>query len=177
MIKTSNLPIDLMEVTKLAVEHYLDRYFKKRTRDRIDEIKIIFKNVGPRGVEELAYASYEDNEGRLPTEFLIEFNATYIDIPVREYLITLMHEMTHILQYAEGRLKSNHLSYKWMGKKFDETGYDYWNLPWEREALAIELGAYATFADKYPELRLERWKPTYEGRKDSGWEYPVKSTT
>lgn len=171
---TSNIPRDLLEVTKLAVDFYVNRYFKKRTRDRIDVIKICFRKGT---TDDLAYASYEDNDRKLPVEFMIEFNNMYRDTPVREYLITLFHEMTHILQYAEGRLKSSHLHFVWENVRWDDFKQIYWDCPWEREALSIELGAYTQFSDAHEYLGLKRWRPTYSGRAESGWEFPVKSTT
>ncbi|AMQ65995.1 hypothetical protein AAY80_057 [Stenotrophomonas phage vB_SmaS-DLP_6] len=166
IIKTSNVPIDLLDVTRDAVQFYVDTYFTARTKKRMDTITIAFRKFTG---DELAMASCEDNEGRLPVEFLVEFSQKHRDIPVREYLITLFHEMTHIHQYATGRLKNRHLYCMWEGERWGYEDKDYWDLPWELEAMSIETGAYVKFFEARPAYDLGRWKPTYLGRKASGW--------
>jgi hypothetical protein len=170
IIRTSNIPFDLVEVTRMAVKFYVDRYYTKRAKDRCEEILVAFRAGGP--ADNLAYASCEELYNRLPNEFLIEFNNKNRDIPVRDYLITLFHEMTHIKQYAYGHLKLRHGYDIWKGERWDTekaTEDDYWAFPWEREARAIELEAYKAFVEANPKLNLERWKPTYIGRAESGW--------
>lgn len=166
IIKTSNVPHDLLDITRDAVGFFVDRYFDKRTKNRIGTITIAFRKFTG---DELAMASSEDNEGRLPTEFLVEFNNANRDIPVRDYLITMYHELTHIRQYATGKLKNRHLYCIWEGKKYGYTDIDYWEQPWELEAMAMELGAYTNFNTARPKYQLSRWKPTYKGRAESGW--------
>lgn len=53
-------------------------------------------------------------------------------LSVHEMISTLFHEMVHVKQYTEGRLKQVGV---WLGKKY-ECAYD--QLPWEQEAFEIE---------------------------------------
>lgn len=176
MIQTSNLPYDLLKVTKQAVEFYIDRYFDKRTKNRVELVVIAFRKMED---DSLAVAGIDDEYlslRRLPREFLIEFNNIYRDIPIRDYLITLFHEMTHLHQYATGRLRPyNEESLKWEGEVMKVTEENYWDLPWEREAMAIESGAYVRFADVHPEYDLGRWRPSFAGRSLSDWGKPLKN--
>ncbi len=174
MIRTSNIPHDLLDITKQATEFYIKTFVHKRSAKRIQEIKIGFKNfTGQEDVdaaEDIAWATYEDDDrGRLPSEFVIAFNNKYRDIPIRDYLCILFHELTHMNQYLSGRLKARHLINVWEGEKIDPSKVDYWDHPWEREAIAMETVAYAKFDTAFPHLGLRQWKPTYLGRAASGW--------
>ena len=165
MIKTSNLPLDLLDVSRMAVRFYVDQYFTKAAIKRLESITLAFRKMSD---GELGNAHYEENGRKLPCEFTIEFNNDNRDIPVRDHLHTLMHEMTHVKQYADGRLKLRHLHDLWEGQRFDPTK-DYWSQPWEVEAQGIEVSAYQLFTEKHPELQLERFRPVYEGRAASNW--------
>ena len=166
-LRTNNVPDDLKEVTKIAVKFYFDRYFTKRMKSRTELIKVSFRKQY--NDENLAFAGpFDLDTPRLPTTFQVVFNDKYRDIPVREYLITLFHELTHVKQYCSGDLKSRPGYCVWKNEKIDPDT-EYWDEPWEREALSIELGAYSLFHAAHPELHLDRWKPTFLGRAQTDW--------
>ena len=172
IIKTSNLPLDLLDVTREAIEFFVETYFDKRMKNRTELITVAFRKFTG---DDLACASpVDDGERRLPREFLIEVNNMYRDIPVREYVVTLMHEMVHVKQYCCGDLKQVHLKSLWKGQEIDEAKVDYWDHPWEREAMAIEYGAYTKFVEAKPQYELLQFKPTYTGRAETGWKPPVR---
>lgn len=180
-VKTSNVPVDLLDVTRLAVQFFTDNYLKKRTKSRYLTCTVAFRSEKTIGSDALAVTSAEEDGNRLPCDFLIEFSNKYRDIPIREYLITLFHELVHVKQYAEGRLKLRHKYNVWekQAYHFDHEDEDlYWDLPWEREAMSIEHGAYSKFSRKHAELGLESYRPSYLGRSLSEWKRtPIKSTT
>ena len=172
IIKTSNIPVDLLDVTRASVNFFVDTYFDKRMKNRTESITVAFRSFTG---DDLACAlPVEDGERRLPREFLIEVNNMYRDIPVRDYVVTLMHEMVHVKQYCNGDLKQVHLKSLWKGQEVDEMKVDYWDHPWEREAMSIEYGAYTKFVEANPAFGLLQFKPTYTGRAATGWKSPAR---
>ena len=67
-------------------------------------------------------------------EFLIEINKR---LGVKSIIKTVIHEMIHVKQYAEGRLTQT----EWMGKPHPDLPYR--ELPWEIEAYAKERELYS----------------------------------
>ncbi len=70
-------------------------------------------------------------------EFLIEINNRMREISI---IKTVLHEMIHVKQYAEGRLTQT----EWMGKPHPDLPYR--ELPWEIEAYAREQELYSYVA-------------------------------
>lgn len=58
---------------------------------------------------------------------------------VKDIVITLLHEMKHVEQYATGRLDQD----KWLGEPRPQV--DYYDQPWEQEAYQFEREAYERF--------------------------------
>lgn len=175
-IRTLHIPADLLHVTKLAVNFYVARYFNNRVKNRMESITVAFRKQKGDNLA-VAFATpwkpYPTPDLKLPIKFDVEFNKMYEDIPVREYLITLFHELSHVRQYASGDLKIRPGYDIWKGEKFVHGTVNYWDEPWEREALSIELGAYTLFHEKYLELGLKRFKTVYSGRALSDWGNPI----
>ena len=67
-------------------------------------------------------------------EFLIEINSRMREISI---IKTVLHEMIHVKQYAEGRLTQT----EWMGRPHPDLPYR--ELPWEIEAYAREQELYS----------------------------------
>lgn len=76
---------------------------------------------------------YADHVG--PYEFDIAINpkASRTDFTK---LRTLFHELTHVEQFATGRLASTEKGWFWMGDNMDHVAYE--EQPWEIEANAVE---------------------------------------
>ena len=70
-------------------------------------------------------------------EFLIEINNRMREISI---IKTVLHEMIHVKQYAEGRLTQT----EWMGRPHPDLPYR--ELPWEIEAYAREQELYSYVA-------------------------------
>ena len=67
-------------------------------------------------------------------EFLIEINSRMREVSI---IKTVLHEMIHVKQYAEGRLTQT----EWMGRPHPDLPYR--ELPWEIEAYAREQELYS----------------------------------
>jgi hypothetical protein len=86
--------------------------------------------------KEMGFCNPIDFEERSPREFELLLNR---NMPKREQLITIAHEMVHIKQFALNEFKvfDNH-EYKWRGKKVRHPRKKHFDLPWEKEAIASE---------------------------------------
>ncbi len=82
-----------------------------------------------------------DNRNHRKFEILLNYNASR-----KNQIITLLHEMTHVKQYARKQLICYSVNnFKWLGKKMLTDANEYDNLPWEIEARLAEtflLGLY-----------------------------------
>ena len=67
-------------------------------------------------------------------EFLIEINSRMREVSI---IKTVLHEMIHVKQYAEGRLTQT----EWMGRPHPDLPYR--EVPWEIEAYAREQELYS----------------------------------
>lgn len=79
---------------------------------------------------------------------------------IRSIFITAAHEMVHAKQYLSGELadsrKSIHYSI-WKGKQIHIRALNYYDLPWEIDALGREYGLYRRFVEKYKIGHIHRW--------------------
>jgi hypothetical protein len=82
------------------------------------------------------YCSPTDFECRLHREFEILINSQISKI---NQVKTLVHEMVHLKQFAKGEFKQyQNESYSWLGKRMQISSEDYYNMPWEIEAVEME---------------------------------------
>jgi hypothetical protein len=177
---TSNIPKDLLKITPIAVQFFIDHYFDPFSKERVEEIAIRFwKDLYDEAGDTIAYCDFEedeDNPDGLPDCFNIIFNDNkYRDVRHKVYLKTLFHELCHADQYLSGRLQQkedNNEEKKpynlWNGKRFEDD-HDYWKQPWEIEAYGTEETAYNKFVELYPELKQKRNKQRYNGRFGVAW--------
>lgn len=79
-----------------------------------------------------------------PTEFLLELDQ---DANYKRALIAAAHEFTHIKQLAFGEKQQSldGMRVRWMGQLMDPNELNYYDLPWEIEALGREYGLYERF--------------------------------
>lgn len=180
VIKTSNVPPELLTLTKYAAEFFSNEFYTAAQRKRIDEIKVTFLKL-PKKDDALAYCDYELPERGFPRDFSIEYNDTrYRDINIRTYISTLFHELTHVRQFAMGELRpGKNDGTIWKGKYFpSKTPYSHH--PWEHEAYGLQCTAYQIFVEKHKHMKLHLFSPKCNGRKRSGWKaikFPSKPTT
>lgn len=129
----------LKTLARDAVKHAAVNFFDKRILDNL-EISIKFDNQLLATTGDVAQMEWMDNNVRARV-----FNL-YVDGNLNNFLkiLSLMHEMVHVKQYAKGELfqslKDCNL-HKWNRKEWiDETKMSYWELPWEIEAHGREKG-------------------------------------
>lgn len=166
-IRTSGVPKDLQRITKEGVKFFCENFLHPKTYANIEEIKICF--VERKGTD-IACAGPEDAEEARPRLFTIEFNKLYLDIRIREYLVALFHELTHVRQFATGQLRDlQDGSTNWRGKNYPEDT-PYWLQPWELEAQGMEKTVEQMFHAARPEWNIKsRFPRKYNGRAGSGW--------
>ena len=87
----------------------------------------IFADVGVKG------------SARYPRSFDMRITDT---LNHKRTLMTLAHEFTHIKQYAKGELRDVGNKTRWMGESIDSETINYYDYPWEIEALGREIGLY-----------------------------------
>jgi len=98
-------------------------------------VTVIVKNSNLKRYE-WGYCGPTDWHNRKHREFeiLLNYNASR-----KNQIITLLHEMAHVKQYARSQLICyGHNSFKWLGKKVLTESNEYVNLPWEIEAVQAE---------------------------------------
>lgn len=167
--RTSNVPEDLREITKTAISFFVKTFCDAKTASHLVGVKVSFIKFPKEHKESLAWCDYKRVAVGAPTEFKICYNDRLKDMRLREYLLTLFHELTHMRQFASGQLKDlEDGRTKWKGKVFAEDT-NYWLLPWEQEAQGMEMTAYQLFAKAFPEYKLKRFSVRYLGRRRSAW--------
>ena len=98
-------------------------------------------------------------------EFSIEIKK---DLPMREKMIVLMHELVHMKQHIAGELEFGGIiigkdglkckTTTWMGVEFDEEGTDYFDRPWEIEAFGRQLGLFIRWVESIDEGHHKKWQ-------------------
>ena len=75
-----------------------------------------------------------------PREFDIEIDN---QLPIHQYIQTLLHELWHVYQHVKGDLKDRYGKRCWKG--VDHSKIDYENQPWEKEAVKMEKILYREY--------------------------------
>ncbi len=90
------------------------------------------------------------------------------DLPMREKMIVLMHELVHMKQHIAGELDFGGLiidkdgmkckTTMWMDEEVDENSIDYFDRPWEIEAFGRQLGLFIRWVEDIGEGNLKKWQ-------------------
>jgi len=90
-------------------------------------------------------------------DFLIEVKK---DLPIREKMIVLMHELVHVKQHISLEIKYNASNDEttWQNKKFVNSYIDYWDRPWEIEAYGRQLGLFLCWVKSIGEDHYKKWQ-------------------
>lgn len=140
---------------RFAVKLFSEQLFSRRLRESLD-IAIIFQHdllssEGMHGRCDPDPDFYEPD--RNPRNFCIQIDSKQ---SVKNIFRTLAHEMVHVKQFAQGRLKEypkNNARFRWEGKIFvidNSSDEQYFFSPWEIEAFGYEEGLY--------NILMTRWK-------------------
>jgi hypothetical protein len=105
----------------------------------ISDCVIVTQNFRRFTKQDKHFAAYMQQDG--DCDFTLTFDRNIVNDPDPLYYIeTLAHELTHVAQYASGKMVDGCGSIVyWDGQAIDESTADYWLLPWEVEAREKQL--------------------------------------
>ena len=138
-----------------AVEFAMAKFFDVKDLDKYISVDVDFTNLDVEG------HCIDAGDG----EFSIEIKK---DLPMREKMIVLMHELVHMKQHIAGELEFGGIiigqdglkckTTTWMGAEFDEEGTDYFDRPWEIEAFGRQLGLFIRWVESIDEGHHKKWQ-------------------
>lgn len=123
-----------------ALDFFVATLFSRQMYKHLS-VKVAFKN-NLDTIHGLIYIDDYNTTGK-PRSFVIEVNRKD---PENEIIQTLAHEVVHMRQYVYGHLNEN-MSY-WKGKKVNSDKINYFDQPWEIEAIAVGNLLYDLFVLK-----------------------------
>lgn len=146
-----------------AVKHAAMNFFDKRILENL-EISIKFDSKLMAETGDVAQMEWVDNHVRARVFSIV------IDKNINTFLkiISIMHEMVHVKQYAKGELfqslKECNL-HKWNRKEWvNDEKVSYWELPWEIEAHGREKGmllSWMNSTDLLSEEEKQEWRAKF----------------
>ena len=138
-----------------AVEFAMAKFFDVKDLDKYISVDVDFTDLDVEG--------HCINAG--DGEFSIEIKK---DLPMREKMIVLMHELVHMKQHIAGELEFGGIiigkdglkckTTTWMGAEFDEEGTDYFDRPREIEAFGRQLGLFIRWVESIDEGHHKKWQ-------------------
>ena len=138
-----------------AVEFAMAKFFDVKDLDKYISVDVDFTDLDVEG------HCIDAGDG----EFSIEIKK---DLPMREKMIVLMHELVHMKQHIAGELEFGGIiigkdglkckTTTWMGAEFDEEGTDYFDRPWEIEAFGRQLGVFIRWVESIDEGHHKKWQ-------------------
>lgn len=110
-------------------------------------LDVYLKDYGTK-FEDYGFCHPTGNDGERcdrPRYFEIELHCGQ---KLRPFLETVAHEMVHVKQYAQSELYHNHKMWRWQGK-WHKKELEYWEQPWEIEAIGREAGLFIMWSQHY----------------------------
>lgn len=141
-----------LETIAEAIEFFLDNLLKRCTLEYRLRIKVYFRTGITNSKKQPAYGQAWTTVGKDGVAtFHIELESK---MPFLCILATLAHEVTHVTQFATGRLQSVSNEWFWEGKSY---GFDPYSgeeaidtqLPWEYHADCKEVELVRKFVKQY----------------------------
>jgi len=150
-----NASTELKSYVVSAVEFAMAKFFDVKDLDKYISVDVDFTDLDVEG------HCIDAGDG----EFSIEIKK---DLPMREKMIVLMHELVHMKQHIAGELEFGGIiigkdglkckTTTWMGAEFDEEGTDYFDRPWEIEAFGRQLGLFIRWVESIDEGHHKKWQ-------------------
>ena len=150
-----NASTELKSYVVSAVEFAMAKFFDAKDLDKYISVDVDFTDLDVEG------HCIDAGDG----EFSIEIKK---DLPIREKMIVLMHELVHMKQHIAGELEFGGIiigqdglkckTTTWMGAEFDEEGTDYFDRPWEIEAFGRQLGLFIRWVESIGEGHHKKWQ-------------------
>ena len=154
-INVYNASTKLESYVVSAVEFAMAKFFDVKDLDKYISVDVDFTDLDVEG------HCIDAGDG----EFSIEIKK---DLPMREKMIVLMHELVHMKQHIAGELEFGGIiigkdglkckTTTWMGAEFDEEGTDYFDRPWEIEAFGRQLGLFIRWVEDIDEGHHKKWQ-------------------
>jgi len=139
---------NVRKYVEIATWNYAERLMGKRLMKTLS-IKIDLHRtlLSKDGMEGSCIWDEWDDLKKTPRDFHIELDST---INIREILINLAHEMTHVKQWVKGEMYeyANPNEVRWMKKKYDMSNMDYYDYPWEIDAFGRQLGLFVRMCEE-----------------------------
>jgi hypothetical protein len=130
---------------KDLIEFTADKFFSKRLQKNLI-INVHFKRNLLKKKAVYGDCIWEDQHYR-PREFTIRLDSS---INIAMMLNTLAHEMVHVKQWALGEMyqmqRRDHM-HKFHNQVYDTGKLNYWDFPWEIEALGRAIGITSQWAE------------------------------
>ena len=154
-INVYNASTKLESYVVSAVEFAMAKFFDVKDLDKYISVDVDFTDLDVEG------HCIDAGDG----EFSIEIKK---NLPMREKMIVLMHELVHMKQHIAGELEFGGIiigkdglkckTTTWMGAEFDEEGTDYFDRPWEIEAFGRQLGLFIRWVESIDEGHHKKWQ-------------------
>lgn len=142
------------KLAKSLAEFCLNKLVSSRLNNKL-EIRIAFKPTLYKKTESYGETAYYEDSDIPPKDFIIELDS---NLKMRSMLETLAHEIVHIKQWATGEMidTAKPMITKFRKDSIDSNKVNYWDLPWEIEALGREEGLFIQWIEKM-NLSNQRW--------------------
>jgi hypothetical protein len=145
-LKTSGKPSKIsLKTCKDAIHFYGRMLLSEKMYNKVS-VKVVFEVI-PKTVWGIAFCEWVDDNHR-PKQFIITVSEK---LDRKQTLLALAHEMVHVKQYANGELKDYVKvdRVKWKNTIINTNEMNYYDYPYEIEALGREIGLYVRFAEKW----------------------------
>lgn len=133
---TDDLIAELTSLSKYVLNHFIEDP---------DFVVIEWETESDFGYDAEARLSDNDEGGDYPSQFTITVDPEMFKIDSEDFLTSMAHELIHVAQMADLRLKSTDGYFIWQGQKFstkNATKALYYSWPWEVEAYGMERAMY-----------------------------------
>ena len=150
-----NASTELKSYVVSGVEFAMAKFFDAKDLDKYISVDVDFTDLDVEG------HCIDAGDG----EFSIEIKK---DLPMREKMIVLMHELVHMKQHIAGEIEFGGIiigqdglkckTTTWMGAEFDEEGTAYFDRPWEIEAFGRQLGLFIRWVESIDEGHHKKWQ-------------------
>lgn len=146
--------LEQKKFARSLAEFCIDKLMSFRLSKNLD-IRIVFKSNLYKKTESYGETAYYEDTSLPPKEFLIEIDS---NLRLRSMLETIAHEMVHVKQWATGEMKETKHNFITKFKKdhVNSEKVDYWDQPWEIEAMGREEGLFIQWVEKM-DLGDQKW--------------------
>ena len=124
------------EILEQVTEWTLPKLITPKLESQLELTFTVKRKIN--GDDELAGICIWLDRGCKPRELEIFISSKHDE---KGFISTTMHELTHLSQYMTGRLKHKLTdnNFYWDNQLVDTDNTDYWDLPWENEAIFNEV--------------------------------------